>query len=70
MLFGDGTREFELVFEKAEVITVDHCATLCMRKDKHYLLVVSYIRVLPDDIGNPWPLTSADRSRVIRSKKQ
>lgn len=55
--FADGTRDAELVFQKAEVINLDNRKTLRLtQKDKHYpLVVVSYIRSLPEyDLLEKW----------------
>jgi alpha-galactosidase len=57
VVFADGTRDCELVFEKAEVVTIENRKTLCItQKDKYYpLVVVSYIRTLPEyDILEKW----------------
>ncbi|GAA4729297.1 alpha-galactosidase [Flavisolibacter ginsenosidimutans] len=57
VMFADGTRDCELVFEKAEVITVESRKTLRItQKDKYYpFVVVSYFRPLPEyDILEKW----------------
>ena len=57
VVFADGTRDCELIFEKAEVVTIDNRQTLRItQKDKYYpLTVVSFIRVLPEyDMLEKW----------------
>jgi alpha-galactosidase len=57
VVFADGTRDCELAFDKAEVLTIDNRQTLCIiQKDKYYpLILISYIRVLSEhDILEKW----------------
>ena len=57
VIFADGTRDCELVFDSAEVMMIDNRQTLRItQKDRYYpLSVVSFIRVLPEfDIIEKW----------------
>ena len=57
VVFADGTRDCELVLDKAEVVMIDNRQTLRItQKDKYYpLCVVSFVRVLPEyDIIEKW----------------
>ncbi|RYZ30160.1 MAG: alpha-galactosidase [Chitinophagaceae bacterium] len=57
VVFADGTRDCELVFQKADVINVDNRQTLRItQRDKVYpLVVVSYIRALLEyDMLEKW----------------
>jgi len=57
VVFADGTRDCELIFDRAEVVTIDNRQTLrIIQRGKYYpLSVVSFIRVLAEyDIIEKW----------------
>lgn len=55
--FADNVRDIDLVYDKAEIITIDGYSTLAIsQKDKFYpLTVVEYLRVIPEfDLIEKW----------------
>lgn len=70
VVFGDGTRDCELVYERADVIALDGRKTLRITQhDKFYpLTVVSYIRALPEyDVLEKWmEIKNSGKKEIIK----
>ncbi len=70
VVFPDNTRDIELVFEKAEIRSIDNRPTLCLlQRDRFYAFTVtSYIRPLPElDIMEKWiEVKNSARKGAIR----
>jgi alpha-galactosidase len=69
VVFSDNVRDCELVYEKAEVVSIQGRETLCItQRDKYYpFLITSYIRPLPEhDIIEKWIAVKNQGTKAIQ----